>query len=504
MKRYGKRLVSLVLAVLLLALSGCSGSGTPDSGQSAATAGNKETVNLKIATCVAAPNNMDAVVAAANKILLEKLNITIEIVPLAFDSSKYNLLLTTGNDVDLIYTATWANFQTNALNGGYMPLKELIQSEVPELWDSIPEENWKKCEINGEIYNIPASSNHLLELGFVYREDLRVKYNLPEITDIETMEAYLQGIKENEPMMVPCSDRGGRINEMNQLRCGFYVMSNGLVYDLKGNEGVQVWAKTDGFRDCVEMARRWVENGWIDSDIISTSVDSAGQMLSGKYASTISYATGESFNLIYSPALASNPDWDIRMVNFGEMFQRVTQTHPMHTTFGLPKASPHPVEALKFMYELRTNQELYQLLDCGILGEDYEVTDEGNYCSLNSAEHPAMTKEGLGITGFYYMVPEYSLQPEHYEYVLDTYEKMKPYILDNSIMGFAADDTDYKAEATAVAQVISQYFNPLVNGMVEDTDDGIADLIERLDNAGIEKIHESVSAQVEQYMANLQ
>lgn len=512
MKKNVKKAVSVVLctAAAIQLLTGCGAKkalvGEETTQAISGEAGQKkngksegETVHLKIATCVAAPKNMDKIVEQANAVLKEKLNVTIEVVPLAFDSSKYNLLLTTGNDVDLIYTATWAKFQTNALDGAYLPLKEMIQKEVPELWDSIPEEDWKKCEINGEIYNIPSTSEDLIEIGFTYREDLRKKYNLPEIMDIASMEAYFAGIKENEPTMVPCSDRGGRVNEMFQLLNGWYVMANNLAYDLKGDQGVVVYSKTDSFKNGVETARKWVENGWIDSDIISANVDSAGQFLSGKYASTISYATGEAFNLIYSPALTSNPDWEIKMVNFGAMGQRVLKKHPMHTAFGLPKASPHPVESLKFMLELRTNPELYQLLDCGILGEDYEVTDSGNYKSLNSAEHPAFTKEGMGLTGFYYSVPELSLKPEHYEFITGVYDTMRPYVVDNTIMGFPADDNSVKAEVTAVNQLISQYMNPLINGMVDDTDGGITDLNERMDQAGIEKIHETISSQAKSY-----
>ncbi|MBU9729025.1 extracellular solute-binding protein [Diplocloster modestus] len=516
MRKMWKKVLTAGLCVVTMAmlLTGCGSDGaaggqnqgSTDSGTggTTASAADGETVHLKIATCVAPPNNMDKIVEQANEILREKLNITIEVVPLAFDSSKYNLLLTTGNDVDLIYTATWAKFQTNALDGAYLPLKELIRKEVPKLWSSIPEDSWKKCEIDGEIYNIPSTSDDLLEIGFTYREDLRKKYNLPEITDVASMEAYFKGIQENESTMVACSDRGGRINEMFQILNGWYAMSNDLAYDLKGDQGVVVYSKTDSFKQGVETARKWVENGWIDSDIISTDVDSAGQFLSGKYASTISYATGESFNLIYSPALVSNPDWEIKMVNFGAMGQRVLQKHPMHTAFGMPKASPHPVEALKFMLELRTNEELYQLLDCGILGEDYEVADSGNYKSLNSAQHPAFTKEGLGLTGFYYSVPELSLKPEHYEYVADVYQTMEPFVVDNTIMGFPADDTAVKAEVTAVNQLISQYLNPLINGMVDDTDAGIEDLNKRLDEAGIEKIHETILMQANDYMAVIQ
>lgn len=172
----------------------------------------------------------------------------------------------------------------------------------------------------------------------------------------------------------------------------------------------------------------------------------------------------------------------------------------MHTSFGLPKASPHPVEALKFMLELKTNKELYQLLDCGILGEDYEVTEDGKYKSLNSASRPAFTKEGMGLTGFYFSVPELGLEPEHYEFVTDVYDTMRPYIVDNTFLGVPTDETSMKAEITAVNQLVSQYMNPLTYGMVDDTEKGIEDLNKRLDEAGIEKIKEITSAQMNEYL----
>ncbi len=76
---------------------------------------------------------------------------------------------------------------------------------------------------------------------------------------------------------------------------------------------------------------------------------------------------------------------------------------------------------------------------------------------------------------------------------------MRPYVVDNTIMGFPADDDSVKAEVTAVNQLISQYLNPLINGMVDDTDGGITDLNERMDQAGIEKIHETISSQAKAY-----
>ena len=485
------RFVSLVLVLMLLL--GCVPSLASAEG---------ETVNLNIAVCVGTPNHMDEILAAANEILKEKINVTIELVPLAFDTSKYNLLLTTGNDVDLIYTATWNNFQTNVVNGAYMPLRDLVSANCPELFEIIPQNLWDLCEINGDYYCIPSPADQFMNTGFTWREDLRKKYDLPEINSLESIEAYLACIKENEPDMIPTADRGGSLNDFNFYRFHLYNLGEGLVYSYDTGD-VSIYSQTDAYREGALLARKWVNNGWEESDVISNTIDPAEGMLSGKYASTVSYATGETFNLVYLPALSSHPDWEIGFINFGEIFDCASMTHPMFTTFGLPRNCPHPAETLAFIKELATNQELYQLLDCGIEGVDYTVDADGNYVSLDSTDNPALQKESMGITGFYFSIPAFSLHPQGFdEFVTATYTNMEDNAKPIDICGFPEDNTSYLGEVTAVAQVLDQYSKPLYYGMVEDVDGGIAALNQMLELSGIDTILANVSEQVAAFMAD--
>ncbi|WNR43416.1 hypothetical protein [Paenibacillus roseipurpureus] len=61
----------------------------------------------------------------------------------------------------------------------------------------------QKYKIDGKIYTVPATYKEYVTTGFISREDLREKYNLPKPDSLANFEAYLAGIKKNVPDMVP-------------------------------------------------------------------------------------------------------------------------------------------------------------------------------------------------------------------------------------------------------------------------------------------------------------
>ncbi|OYO67803.1 hypothetical protein CG709_17090, partial [Lachnotalea glycerini] len=50
---------------------------------------------------------------------------------------------------------------------------------------------------NDKINAIPLAESYEDLKGIVYREDLREKYNLPEITDYDTLKQYFEGISSH-------------------------------------------------------------------------------------------------------------------------------------------------------------------------------------------------------------------------------------------------------------------------------------------------------------------
>ena len=95
MKKIMKKVVSVVFCTVaaIQLLTGCGAkkalvgeettqTAAGETGQKKSGKAEGETIHLKIATCVAAPKNMDKIVEQANAVLKEKLNVTIEVVQL--------------------------------------------------------------------------------------------------------------------------------------------------------------------------------------------------------------------------------------------------------------------------------------------------------------------------------------------------------------------------------------------------------------------------------------
>lgn len=70
-------------------------------------------------------SDTDAVITEANKILAEKVNVTIEVDSLDWSDvwTKYSLVLASGEKVDVIYAAQWMDFGPSVSKGAF---KELI------------------------------------------------------------------------------------------------------------------------------------------------------------------------------------------------------------------------------------------------------------------------------------------------------------------------------------------------------------------------------------------
>lgn len=111
------------------------------------------------------------------------------------DTAKLNLLLTSGEPIDLIYTANYQNYAVYAAKDAFRSLDEFLPEISPALDEYVSDEMRDATRVNGTIYMVPCMWPEWVPYGFLWREDLRKKYNLPEITDdISTIEAYMEGI----------------------------------------------------------------------------------------------------------------------------------------------------------------------------------------------------------------------------------------------------------------------------------------------------------------------
>ncbi len=143
------------------------------------------------------------VIDLANQRMKQLINTTIEVcvIPLSDFQTKYPLVLAGGADCDIIMTHPYIGpFATQADNGAFMELTdEFLNTWLPETMKSQAPSSWKQALHKGKLYQIPRNeSDYDNTYGVVVRKDLREKYGIPEIKNIDDYEKYLYAVAENE------------------------------------------------------------------------------------------------------------------------------------------------------------------------------------------------------------------------------------------------------------------------------------------------------------------
>ena len=107
------------------------------------------------------PKDMQKVLDKANSEYFEpNLNTTLDVKFLNWSDyeTKYSLLLSGGEQVDLIYTAAWCYYNEEAAKGAFLELTpEFLENYMPYTYAEQPEESWDQISISGKIYAVPKA-----------------------------------------------------------------------------------------------------------------------------------------------------------------------------------------------------------------------------------------------------------------------------------------------------------------------------------------------------------
>ena len=452
------------------------------------------------------PNDVDMINEAANEINEEAINASVDVQVMNDWRTRYNLALSSGEAIDLIWTAMWYQYQPYAYDGAWTDITDMVDEVVPELRDLIGEDMWEQCRIAERDYAIPSTNQQNNQWGVVWREDLRKEMGCSEITDLASMEEYAQAILEHHPEMIPfCeSASGGLFHSLSEQSHTFIGLGNpqfsyGVGFDPETNSLYQ-WDTTDWFRDYVVTMREWIVNGYCQPDIGSTTDTYYNGMVTGKYAGATSCTPTNMPNLIDACEALG---WEVDYMSYGEMYEWTYWDSPVQMSFAVPIASENPERALMFAYTVMSNDELFRIYDCGIEGTHYEIDENGYYVSLNDPDNPGFIQGALGLTSALFN-EDAKIYSESYQWVLDYYEEsIEPYLVENVFQNFPEDYTDYSDLQTANSEVSEQYKWPVIRGAMEDPEAALDDALARQDAAGRQEIIANVEEQFKAYLEGL-
>ena len=530
-----KKLLSLLLATAMTAsLAGCGGGGKSaadamDEAQESAASGQEgqadqtqqesqaktepagegngeakeldtsERVDLVVYQLGDAPADEAKVEEKINEILLEKLNVTVDFQFTTWVDwqQKYSLQLTTGG-VDLVYTANWSEYGKLASSGAFLPLDDLLNTVSPEMRKTLGEDALNQCRVNGELYTIPCNYLEYTCNGILYREDLREKYDLPAPNTVENIEAYLTGIKENEPeqqlMDVSGQENMGQVFNFKYPWVTFTGIPYGLSINYDTPTEVEDYWFSDDFTDDMKTMKKWADMGfWSRSALSNTPQEEA---LENGLA--VMYFSG------YNPAKAvgvkakleeTHPDWKVEYIAFGETNGVIFPANRQTNGTAISKDCKDPERAMKVIELLLMDEELNHLAMGGIEGEHYELDENGIYQNLSDKFPYGGFNTWNLYNKDYWLSTETSAELNE---MFAKYEELgaKTKFPNTDIFGgFTEDTSAYATEYSAVQNVCDQYLKPLQIGTVDDVDAAVAQFREKLKEAGIEACREGFKEQ---------
>ncbi len=513
MKNRKKRILALGLSAVMAmgALAGCKGGEEETVALNEdGTVDTSEHVDLKMYLIGERTPDFDAVYDKVNEVLEEKLNCSLSVDFLSWGEhgQKYSLLFSGGEDFDLIFTATsWAHYEQTVAMNGFKPLSEdFIKTYAPDIWEVVPEEAWDQAKIGGEIYMIPGYNHEYTQDVMAIRGDLLEKYGYEDIKSMEDFQDFA----------------------MKAAADGMYATQGGFYYQYFWNKGLTNTSGTpfngelilyntqdpqdldfysvldwDGFEDYCKMAKEMADAGCWSRDTLNSSDDRQTGLLTGRCASMVwNLATCKTYA---KQANAEHPEWNVKLCDINAGQPRIIKPY-INGGVAINASSKNAERAMMALNALYTDPELYDLTYLGIEGKHWEAVGEDQYKVIDESGYGVDSNcnwgwRNMDLTRTEYIEDRTPLDDD-YDRILEEWDNniKEDHIYDS----FTFDSSKVTTQVAAVEANIATYYNPLVNGLVEDVDATIEAFRESLKQAGFEQILEELNRQAEEFVQSKQ
>lgn len=543
-----KKLLSLALAAAMLTgiLSGCGNTDTPadtpaststdsavvDEGEPADTEASEEApasaldisehVTLKWYLHGSNVTDDSAVMEKVNEYLGEKLNVTLE--PIwgtwgDFDDGA-TMAINGGDDIDIYFTCSWSADEYNqyAKKGAWVrlddPENNLIAQYGSDVWAILPDVLKEGAAIDGSdgygVYAIPGFKDFGTQNTWDVNVTLLEKYGYT-LEDIESRDYYsfgdiLQTVKEGEEA------DGGTFYPLNieamvlERQVTNSIIVNGdsgtcnvLSYyidptDVSTDIGSRIENKfaTEEYKKFVDQTREYYLAGYIDP--LMGNAQSANDTLQSAQLSANYLIGTQSYALGYEATSSAARGIEVAYVPCTPPY--VDKTSTQGAMMAISTASKNPERAMAFLNLLNTDAYLMNLLEYGVEGVHYNLNADGLVEFTDERANYQPWTNGMGnVTQ---LTPLVDNGVGFYTDVFIPYYTSAKGI---PAFGYVFDATSVETELAALANIGGQYALALDAGTV-DPETALPEFLQKLEDAGMQKVLDEANAQLDAYFAS--
>ncbi len=501
-----KRVLACLLAASMT-VAMFTGCGSSEEGQKEKkeTSASGEYPVIKMAYSVVFPSPDEAAIEKElNKIMREEAQAEVDLVGIEFGNwaTQLNLMLTGGGEDSLdLFSSFWYTSISNLVaNGQAMALDDLIESEgkeIKELFSDGMEEYYNCGRIDGKQYGIPSMYSYCTENLFLVRKEDAQKAGLDmnSISDIDSFSDALLQLKEANPenYYIPGSTEPYWIpKSIDYLGDTNYL---GVLTNPTESTKVENYYESEYFLNWLDHVQEWKEAGVISPDPLSNSNASLANLLMGVSNGTPGYGWDTKITTGINSA-TNNLELEGAKITDALSTTSDATTYMWH----ISSFCKEPEAAMRVLKVLYTNPEASQLVANGVEGLDYELDENGQMVYPEGKS--SMADLGWAASSMAYwpnvmLCKTWAWEPE------DIYEQMleKNKTCDKSLaLGFSFDSTKVADQMTACANVVAQYYTPLMYGEV-DIESTLPEFQAALKSAGIDDIIAEKQTQLDAWLA---
>ncbi|MFD0961484.1 ABC transporter substrate-binding protein [Paenibacillus chungangensis] len=507
-----QKMLSTVLVAILLAVTviGCSsGNGNSSRNNNSANQGNsgkseatatpeekKEIVTIKSIYPGDKPAGTDAVLAKVNEKMAADIGVKLELTFAPWDqyANKITLDAATSNSIDFFWNGSsqLVNYYSQKL---LAPIDELMEQHGQAIYENIDSMLFEGMKMDGKLYGIPSTGNSPkanIYQSILYRDDLRMKHNLPVPDSVENFEAFLQGIKDNEPDLVPLTSASVAYILMNQFGPEEYLAGTGSSAGFKINEDgtitVMPTQEMTGLREAAKLVHEWYKKGFIPEDILNI-----GDVTARLTAGATAVVNGAAMSAADQQNVIANNVKDAVLNNQGFGPEKKYIRSPGGDAIYVTSQTKKGEAVIKFVNWVFSSQENYDLYVYGIEGVNYEIIDE----RVKMLNEDYVTFPG-------WMFKNMNLQRFAVGITDDYIEKIKKWDEGaefSPLMGFNFNPESVKTELAQAQQVFNAYSSTLNSGIV-DPETIWPEFTKQMKAAGQDKIIEEAQKQIDEFLAS--
>lgn len=432
-----------------------------------------------------------------NEILRKDLNMELNllILPWGTAAQQKQLMLTGGEDLDIVDMANINQAISYMNNGQIIDIGQLIETEAPGICEFWGEDMARSFRVGDFVMGVPAFRPWGAKPCVGMRKDMVEKYNIDidSIRTVEDMTPIYAMIKEKEPDMTPvylAPDQPAASSQLGTVD----IMADGIaVLDHSGLQDTKIIpiTQSESYRKALTTIREWYVKGYVNPDAATTTTGFESAFKSGDAFSAL---------MVWHP-LSPGQFGGVDMVYAMLGDHTVYSTDTCKRSFGIAANSKDPVKAMQMLDYLYGSKEIMQLLNWGEEGIDYIYKDkekdvvtypEGKDSS-NSTYHAVLTHS---LPNFTLCSTWDGVYPEN------AWEDCKAFNQEGNhskAFGFLFNPEGVENEMTALQNVKSKYAASLECGAV-DPEEYLAKYEEELKSAGLDKLIEAKQKQLDEFL----